>query len=86
MIKYHKLVLITAYLFQCEGWVNEASQFLVQIGRKATECKTSQDANELIDALNNFKNEGAANQDARLGDMEKIAVALYGKICKGFVL
>ena len=65
---------------QSEGWINEAGQFLLQVGRKATECKTSADANGLIDDIDTFRQEGAASQNNRLGDMEKIAVELYGKV------
>ena len=63
---------------QCEGWINEASQFLLTIGRKATDCKRSQDAVGLIAQLNQFKDEGAAKQNQRLNDMERVATNLYG--------
>jgi len=63
---------------QCEGWINEASQFLLTIGRKATECKRSQDAVGLISQLNQFKEDGATKQNDRLGNMERIATNLYG--------
>jgi len=64
---------------QCDGWINEAGQFLLNVGRKATECKSSKDAANLIDQLNNFKEEGGAQQNERLNGMERIATALYGK-------
>lgn len=64
---------------QCEGWINEAGQFLLQVGRKATECKSSADANALIDELEKFRTEGANEENQRLTDMEKIAVDLYGE-------
>ena len=63
---------------QCEGWINEASQFLLTIGRKATECKQSQDAVGLISQLNHFKEDGATKQNDRLNNMERIATNLYG--------
>jgi len=64
---------------QCEGWINEASQFLLTIGRKATDCKRSQDAVALISQLNQFKEDGATKQNDRLNDMERIATSLYGQ-------
>jgi len=69
--------LLIAYL-QCEGWINEASQFLLTIGRKATECKRSEDAVGLIGQLNQFKEDGATKQNDRLNNMERIATNLYG--------
>jgi len=63
---------------QCEGWINEASQFLLTIGRKATDCKRSQDAVGLISQLNQFKEDGATKQNDRLNNMERIATNLYG--------
>lgn len=49
------------------------------IGRKATECKTSQDASDLIAQLVKFKDDGALLQNGRLNNMECIATDLYGK-------
>jgi len=48
------------------------------IGRKATECKQSQDAVNLISQLNHFKEDGATKQNDRLNNMERIATNLYG--------
>ena len=59
--------------------MKDSSGFLLQIGRKATECKTSGDANDLIQELDTYRKEGAQNQDERLGFMEKIATVLYGE-------
>jgi hypothetical protein len=66
-------------ILQCDGWINEAGQFLLNIGRKATECKTSSDAADLISQLSNYKEEGGANQNERLNGMELIATGLYGE-------
>ena len=63
---------------QCEGWINEASQFLLTIGRKATDCKRSEDAVGLISQLNQFKEDGAMKQNGRLNNMERVATNLYG--------
>ena len=67
------------WYFQCEGWINEASQFLLTIGRKATDCKRSPDAVGLINQLNQFKEDGATKQNDRLNSMERIATNLYGE-------
>lgn len=64
---------------QCDGWINEAGQFLLNIGRKATECKSSSDAADLISQLNNYKEEGGAKQNERLNGMELTATGLYGE-------
>ena len=65
-------------VLQCEDWTKEASQFLLQIGRKAAECKTSQDAVKLVQELDSFRNKGAAEQNDRLSTMQQIIVELYG--------
>jgi len=64
----------------CDGWIKGAGQFLLDVGRKATDCKTSQDAIALIGQLENFRNVGGAEQDGRLNEMECIATALYGNV------
>lgn len=58
--------------------MNGAGQFLLTIGRKATDCKTSQDASNLIKQLVDFKDEGALQENGRLNNMECIATDLYG--------
>ena len=63
---------------QCEDWISESSTFLLQIGRKATECKSSTDAMSLISDIEKHRAEGAPKQDQMLEDMEKITVDLYG--------
>ncbi len=65
-------------LLQCEDWTKEASQFLLQIGRKAAECKTSQDAVKLVQQLDEFRKKGASEQNDRLTTMQQIIVELYG--------
>ena len=65
---------------QCEGWINGAAQFLVSIGQRANQCKSSEDVETLIGLLIKFKDEGTVQQNARLDKMECIATDLYGWI------
>ena len=51
----------------------------MQIGRKAAECKTSQDAMQLVQQLDAFRNKGAKEQNDRLSTMQQIIVELYGE-------
>ena len=73
---------LSHFCFQCEAEINSASQTLLTIGRRATECKTSEDASSLIKELEDFKGVFGDKQDVRLQEMEKIAVELWGKHCK----
>ncbi len=72
-------------VYQCDEWIKEASQFLLQVGRKATEAKTSTDAMDMITSLDNFRAEGAPKQDERLAQMYKIICDLYGKIYQNYL-
>lgn len=67
-------------MLQCEDWIKEASNFLLQIGRKATECKSSGDALDLIKQLEDFRSDGAQKQDDRLNDMYRLICTLYGQV------
>ena len=51
---------------------------LLQCGHKAAECVSSQDADDLITQLMNYKNDFGGQQDERLGTMERFAVDLWG--------
>ena len=64
--------------YQCESSINEASQFLLKVGRKATECKSSADAEQLIKEMENFKEVFRSLQDDRFTTMSRAAVALWG--------
>ena len=63
---------------QCDAWMKDASNFLLGVGRKATECRSSADALALIQELDKKRSDGAQDQDGRLQVMEKIATELYG--------
>ena len=70
---------------QCQGWVNGASQFLVDIGHRANDCKTADDVSLLIKELVEFKDQGTKQQNERLDSMECIATELYGRWCGVYV-
>ena len=72
------IIIMNLLVLQCEDWTKEASQFLLQIGRKAADCKTSQDAVKLVQELDSFRNKGATEQNDRLSTMQQIIVELYG--------
>lgn len=63
---------------QCEASINEASQFLLQVGRGAGDCKTAQDAMALIAQLQKYQAVFDANQHDKLAPMSKMATAIWG--------
>lgn len=66
-------------LFQCETWMKEGSHLLITIGRRSTECRNPQEANELIRKLEKYVEEGKPLQEQRLQKVSELAVQLYGK-------
>ncbi|ESO07120.1 hypothetical protein HELRODRAFT_191066 [Helobdella robusta] len=65
---------------KCEGWINEAGQFLLTISKKAPNCKTSEDVETLIKCIVQYRSEGGGQQDERLKNMEVVATNLYGSV------
>ena len=68
-----------------ENWVKEGSQLLINVGRKATECRGPNDASELIIKLESYVKDGQATSDARLTKLSEYSIQLYGK-CIGLYL
>ena len=66
------------YFRQCEASITESSKFLLQIGQKATDCKTADDAGRLVASLESFKSEFSQTQEVRLSEMSRITVSMYG--------
>ena len=64
-----------------ENWVKEGSQLLINVGRKATECRGPNDASELIIKLESYVKDGQATSDARLTKLSEYSIQLYGKCC-----
>ena len=71
---------------QCEVTINEAGQYLLTIGTKASTCTTSEDALDLINRLEQYKGQFANTQNGRMAEMDKYAVMLWGGCSRGHVL
>ncbi|KAK3083136.1 hypothetical protein FSP39_014900 [Pinctada imbricata] len=63
---------------ESESWRKEANNLLLHIGRRVTECNSSQDAEQLLRNIDNFLQNGKPQQEARLDRMSQLAVDLYG--------
>ncbi len=59
--------------------MKEGSHLLIMIGRRSTECRNPQEANELIRKLEKYVEEGKPLQEQRLQKVSELAVQLYGK-------
>ncbi|BFZ21917.1 hypothetical protein BsWGS_24956 [Bradybaena similaris] len=71
-------ILYFTYIDECEKWMREGSQLLIDTGHKAPDCKTPQDAENLIKNLEKFVEKGKTNQEQRLQKISELANQLYG--------
>lgn len=60
--------------------MREGSQLLIDTGHKAPQCKTPQDAENLIKNLEKFVEQGKTNQEQRLQKVSDLANHLYGRL------
>ncbi|CAG5126015.1 unnamed protein product [Candidula unifasciata] len=71
-------ILYFTSIDECERWMREGSELLIDIGHKAPDCKTPQDAENLIKNLEKFVEKGKTNQEQRLQKISELATHLYG--------
>ncbi|CAH1789041.1 unnamed protein product, partial [Owenia fusiformis] len=71
-------ILFFEILEESESWEKESSELLLTIGRKSTECKSPEDAHQLIISLESFLREGQPKQEERINKLSELAVQLYG--------
>lgn len=60
-------------------WMREGSQLLINIGRRAPECRAPQDAADLIQSLERFVEQGKPLQEQRLQKISELSLQLYGQ-------
>lgn len=58
--------------------MREGSQLLIDTGHQAPQCKTPQEAENLIKNLEKFVEKGKSKQEERLQKISELAVKLYG--------
>lgn len=78
-----KLSAATTYwhlVEETEEWIRETTEYIVDVGKKVTETKTSDDANRLMGQLEQYMKPKQAEQEIRLREMEKQAKVLYGMV------
>ena len=63
--------------------MKEANNLLINIGRRVTDCRSSHDAQQLIQSMENFLRDTKPQQEARFERMTQLVVDLYGK-CSSF--
>ncbi|XP_076451161.1 coiled-coil domain-containing protein 141-like [Babylonia areolata] len=71
-------ILYFTLIEECEMWMREGSQLLINIGRRAPECRKPQEAADLIRSLERYVEEGKPHQEQRLQKVSELAVQLYG--------
>lgn len=67
-------------LEETEKWFKEATQALVTIGRKTTECRGPEDANNVISQLESFLGPGEKKQEQRVRTLLELSLQVYGII------
>lgn len=63
---------------ESEYWIRETTEYIVDVGRKTAELKTSEQANQLMGQLETYMKPKQRQQEERLERMEKAARVLYG--------
>ena len=66
-------------LEEAEQWFKEATQALVTIGRKTTECRGPEDANNVITQLESFLGPGEKKQEQRVRTLLELSLQVFGK-------
>ncbi|RUS90398.1 hypothetical protein EGW08_001893, partial [Elysia chlorotica] len=71
-------VLYFTLMEECEQWMRDGSQLLIDTGRQAQQCQTPAQAESLIKNLERFVEHGKTDQEARLQNIAELAAQLYG--------
>ncbi|XP_055338080.1 LOW QUALITY PROTEIN: titin-like [Paramacrobiotus metropolitanus] len=66
-------------LEEAEQWYKEATQALVTIGRKTTECKGPEDANNVLSQMEHFLGPGEKRQEERVKSLMEISLQVFGQ-------
>ena len=71
-------IIYFALVEESEQWMSDANNVLMNIGMQANECRTPEDANELLEKIHRYVDEGRPVQDERMSKMSELAEQLYG--------
>lgn len=66
-------------LYQAQEWFHEGSKLLMNIARKSTEVKTSEEATILLREIEIFLKPGDLKQEERLNQIHELSVRLFGE-------
>lgn len=64
---------------ESEYWIRETTEYIVDVGRKTAELKTSEQANQLMGQLETYMKPKQRQQEERIVRMETAAKVIYGK-------
>lgn len=64
---------------QAQEWFHEGSKLLMNIARKSTEVKTSEEATTLLKEIEIFLKPGDIKQEERLNEIHELSVRLFGE-------
>ncbi|XP_025203968.1 titin isoform X3 [Melanaphis sacchari] len=64
---------------EAQDWFHEGSILLMNIARKSTEVKTSEEASALLEEIEIFLKPGDIRQDERLNQIHQLSVQLFGE-------
>ena len=72
-------IVYFALVEESEQWMNDANNILINIGREANQCQSPEEANELLQKIHNYIDEGRPVQDERMRRLSELAQQLYGE-------
>ena len=75
-------IVYFALVEESEQWMNDANNVLINIGQQANECRSPDEANELLQKIHNYVAEGKPVQDERMRRLSELAEQLYGMYIK----
>lgn len=82
--KYTAATTYWTLIEETEEWVREVTEYIVDLTKKVTETRTSEDAARLKDQLVQYTRPKQAEQETRLMEMEKQADILYGNVFEAY--
>ncbi|KHJ47618.1 immunoglobulin I-set domain protein [Trichuris suis] len=67
---------------EIEAWVQELTEYFIQVGKEVAKCRTSDQVQQLSDQFNRFAEQQQKVHDDKLQRLRNAAKQLYGKECE----
>lgn len=64
---------------ETEMWIRETIEYISEIGRRSQQCQSSEEANRLMEQLEQYMKPRQMEQDERMRRIEQMAILLFGE-------